>query len=223
MKCKILEKILALYVGGELSQSKAREVAEHIKECPACAKEVEELRRSRVILKEDSTVPELDADFWQSLKRDTLARIREHAQKNKYFAVPFIYRNRIAVALISIIVIITSAVIIYHQIFRTPPRPATENISKEQTFVEEKEEKIISTPQNDVKKDERLAANQVKKEDIAHRINTKEKKESIPPIQAPSVIEQKQEEKQMVMTFYYEEPKIKVIWIYNTKLSDTSK
>ncbi len=85
MKCKISEKILALYVGGELSKSKEREVTEHIKECPKCAREVEELRRSRVILKENSTIPELDADFWQQVKSDTIARIREDAHKNKYF------------------------------------------------------------------------------------------------------------------------------------------
>jgi glutaredoxin-related protein len=223
MKCKMSEKILALYVGGELSQSKEREVAEHIKECPACAKKAEELRRSRVILKENSTIPELGADFWQSLKRDTIARIRGNAQQNKYFGIPFIYRNRFAAALLSIIVIIVSAVIIYNQLFRTSPQPVMENISQAQTFVENKEEELISTPQNDVKRDERLVTNKVEKEDIAQSIHTKEKRETTQPVQAPSIIEQKQEEKPMVMTFYYEEPKIKVIWIYNTKLSDTSK
>jgi hypothetical protein len=223
MKCKISEKILALYVGGELSQSKAREVAEHIKECPACSRKVEELRQSRVILKENRAIPELDADFWQSLKRDTIGRIRKHAHKKKYFGVPFIYRNRIAVALISIIVIITSAVIIYDQLFRTSPQPVTENTSKEETFIEEKEEKLISIPQNDVKKEERLVANQVKKEHITQRIREKERRETTPPVQIPSIIEQKGEEKPIVMTFYYKDPEIKVIWIYNAKLSDTSK
>lgn len=220
MKCKISEKTLALFVGGELSQSKEREVAEHIKECPDCAREVEELQRSRVILKENSTIPELDSDFWQSLKRDTVARIREDVNKSRFAIAPFISRNRFAAALISIIVIITSAVIIYNQLFRPSHQPVTENISKEQTFIEEK---ITTAPENNIKKDEHLAINQLLKEHLPPQKYTKESRALAQPVQAPSIIEQPQEEKPMVMTFYYEDPKIKVIWIYNTKLSDTSK
>jgi hypothetical protein len=223
MICNIAEKVLALYAGGELSQSKEREVAEHIKECPACARKVEELRRSRVILKENSAIPELGADFWQKLKSDTIARIRADVNKSRFSIAPFIFRNRFAAALISIIVIITSAVIIYDELFRTSPQPVTEKISKEQTLIVEKEEEITTAPENNIKKDEQLTANQVKKEDITQGIQGKERRELTQPVQSPSLIEQPQEEKSMVMTFYYKNPEIKVIWIYNTKLSDTSK
>jgi hypothetical protein len=223
MKCKKAEKNLALFAGGELSKHKERKVAEHIKECQACARKVEELQRSRVILKENSTIPELGADFWQQLKIDTIARIREDANKSRFAIAPFISRNRFAAALISIVVIITSAVIIYDELFRTSPQPVTENISKEQTLIVEKEEKITTAPENNIKKDEHLAANQVKKEHITQRIHAQERKELTQPVQSPSLIEQPQEEKPMVMTFYYEDPKIQVIWIYNAKLSDTSK
>jgi hypothetical protein len=223
MKCNIAEKTLALYVGGELSQSKEREVAEHIKGCPACAIKVEELQRSRVVLKENSTIPELGADFWQQLRSDTVARIREDVYKSRFAIAPFVFRNRFAAALISIIVIITSAVIIYDQLFKPSPQPVAENISKEQTLIVEKEEKITKAPENNIKKDEHLAANQIKKEHITQRIHAKERRELTQPVQSPSLIEQPQEEKPMVMTFYYEDPKMQVIWIYNAKLSDKSK
>ena len=37
MKCEKIEKLLVLYLTGELSQKKKKKVKEHVEQCPKCS------------------------------------------------------------------------------------------------------------------------------------------------------------------------------------------
>jgi anti-sigma factor RsiW len=51
MNCKGLEKLIALYVEGDLPEAKGRAVAEHLKICGHCQKFAEKLKASQALLK----------------------------------------------------------------------------------------------------------------------------------------------------------------------------
>ena len=89
MKCKISLKILALYVGGELSRRKTLKIAAHLRECDECAKKVEELKWSHNIVKNNIELPDMNPDFWQQVKSETMAKIKSDSQVKRSFITPF--------------------------------------------------------------------------------------------------------------------------------------
>lgn len=216
MICKLKEKILALYIGGELSQRKAQKIAAHIKECHSCAEKVAELKWSRKFLEDNIKSPELSLDFWQKFKGETVAKIKADATRRRSSIIPFISRNRLALALVSVLLIIASAVIIYINLFRpTPLQPPPDSKAKEQTFVSQEKEFISKEQKEIIDTDKRLADNHIAKKAASPTISKEQERQAATTLQPPA-IHPESEEQQTVMTFYYEEPKIKVIWIYKS-------
>jgi len=216
MKCKINEKILALYVGGELPRRKASKIDAHIKSCSQCAERVEELKWSSVLLKQKTELPELSPHFWQQLKSETLTRIKADADRSSSFVIPFVNRNRFALALVSIILLIASAVIIYINLFRpTPIMPTPDKKVKEQTFVSEEQKPLPEAHKDIIVTDKRLADNHVDKKAVSPKIS-QEREMQAPTTLQPPVMSQESQEQTMTMTFEYKNPDIKVIWIYKS-------
>jgi len=74
MRCKAVQKKLALYAGGELSERSARRIASHLEECAGCRREAASFRRARSALEQAASLPpELDQeDYWGRLRRRIL-------------------------------------------------------------------------------------------------------------------------------------------------------
>lgn len=56
MNCQDIEPLLAELLGGELDEARARDVRQHVDACPACRREVDELRRAADMLRGLDTV-----------------------------------------------------------------------------------------------------------------------------------------------------------------------
>jgi len=72
MDCEIRQHLTA-YLDGELSVPLRTKVAEHLGQCPRCARELEELRLTRSLLERwavPDPAPEARARAWQALRRD---------------------------------------------------------------------------------------------------------------------------------------------------------
>jgi len=218
MKCKVDEKMLALYVGGELLPHKARKIAAHIKQCSKCAENLKRLKWSQAFLKDKIAFPDLGIDFWQQLKTQTMTRVKATASSRRSFITPVLSRNRFAIALVSIFLIILSAAIIYIHFFRpTPMIPAPDKTVKEQSFVSQEKAPVPEAKKDGIDPDKRLADNLITKVPISPKIS-REQEAVEPDISRTPYISQEVEEEPMDTIFYYEDSEIKIIWIYSNKL-----
>jgi hypothetical protein len=78
MKCQHVEKLLPLYVEGDLDAEALREVAAHLGECERCATLAEEFNASQSWLHEHS-MPDFDEIFFADLKSNVMREINQQA------------------------------------------------------------------------------------------------------------------------------------------------
>src|ERR687884_79196 len=74
MNCAGVEKLLPLYVEGDLSQKEARLVEAHLSSCKDCRSLAEEFRLSQERL-HNFSAPEFGAEFYEQIREAVLARI----------------------------------------------------------------------------------------------------------------------------------------------------
>ncbi|MCD6532044.1 zf-HC2 domain-containing protein [bacterium] len=74
MRCEEIKPYLAGYLDGELDQKTRQMVEEHIKECPQCAAELEEMRKIREVLgkMETEKLPDI---YWRTYWSNIYNRI----------------------------------------------------------------------------------------------------------------------------------------------------
>jgi anti-sigma factor RsiW len=102
MECRIVREMLSPYVDDELDQGKKRAVDLHLRDCPSCREEVEELL---VVHRLFADAERFTAPFGFSTK--VLAHTREGERKirSAFFSRPFFLRTiEIAIALVVLIV-----------------------------------------------------------------------------------------------------------------------
>lgn len=101
MKCKKCRRLLALYVGGDLSPGKNRRLENHLSGCSECRRELSLFQTSREAIKKigKTNIPELKwEEFWSPIRQQVrqhrsgfLHRGRCQAVKSKFipkFAMP---------------------------------------------------------------------------------------------------------------------------------------
>ncbi len=86
MRCKKYRRLLALYVGSDLSPKQNRSLENHLSECSECRRELSLFQASREVMKRigKADVPELQwEEFWPPLRRQVLGyhpRFRPHGR-----------------------------------------------------------------------------------------------------------------------------------------------
>jgi|YelNatPaOPRAMG01_1025707.scaffolds.fasta_scaffold00582_6 predicted anti-sigma-YlaC factor YlaD len=58
MKCKDIKKLISLYIDGEISLEKKKELEMHIKNCISCKKELEDMEK---LIQEIHKIPKIDS------------------------------------------------------------------------------------------------------------------------------------------------------------------
>lgn len=74
MNCNKIEKLLPLYVGGDLPGRDASQVASHLSSCEGCRAVAEEFEASQQRLS-NFAVPEFDAEFYEQLRGAVMSEI----------------------------------------------------------------------------------------------------------------------------------------------------
>lgn len=117
MKCNDARLMLGLYVEGDLSDDKVPELLAHLKQCPKCAAELSEMKRSQEVVKkigeEDVPAP-LPTNFSHNIKQIIIDEQAMHAKsKQPGFG---LMRRRPAFALVGIALVAVIAVFIFRAI-----------------------------------------------------------------------------------------------------------
>ncbi len=78
MNCTRLDEELSGYLDGELSRQRHLEVETHLRECPACARRLEEMRSLdslKSLLEPPNPPKEKWRDCWEEIKKKTTASL----------------------------------------------------------------------------------------------------------------------------------------------------
>lgn len=74
MNCENARMFLGMYDESELGAAPAREIQEHLKECPACAKE---LAHREKLLRHLPPMPKFSESYWESYTESVLRRLKK--------------------------------------------------------------------------------------------------------------------------------------------------
>jgi len=108
-KCKDIQDLLPLYVDESLPAADQKIVAEHLKSCPHCARELTRLRKTAALV---NSIHEVNPPPW--FKQKIMARVREEAGKERFIQKWFYpLKIKIPVQIFATICIAVLAVYIY--------------------------------------------------------------------------------------------------------------
>jgi anti-sigma factor RsiW len=91
MRCKTIQKKLALYLAEELTASDQRQIEAHLRSCPVCRDELARVRQLLALLKSDSMIPPVPEGFTSRLM--VKARQRLAARQPPEMPVPWSIRR----------------------------------------------------------------------------------------------------------------------------------
>ena len=80
MNCRRVEQLLPLYVGGDVSERRARGVDAHLRACDACRRLADEHRRTRELL-QAYDAPEFGGEFFASVRGAVLEELAQGAAR----------------------------------------------------------------------------------------------------------------------------------------------
>lgn len=87
MNCRRAKSRLVDYLEGTLSQVTAEELEHHLKRCPGCRQEIEELRRLLLLLRPEP-VPELDQSSRDAFLPELRGRIKGYTSRSRGWVWP---------------------------------------------------------------------------------------------------------------------------------------
>jgi predicted anti-sigma-YlaC factor YlaD len=111
MKCRGFEKLLALYIEGDLGSRKARKVEAHLSECTCCRGFADELKQSQAELKAFAQVP-IDSRHREAVREAVVTEILarpELIQRRRLWLPPEIRWQRVTVVMAVILLAMATA------------------------------------------------------------------------------------------------------------------
>jgi len=90
MKCPKIVNLLGRYADGECSPEERRRVEEHLRKCPACRSELEELRRIETMSRQ-TVPPDPGDEYWNTF----LPRLRQRIDRPQRRSAPAGWGRRI--------------------------------------------------------------------------------------------------------------------------------
>ncbi len=111
MKCRGFEKLLALYIEGDLGSRKARKVEAHLSECTCCRGFADELKQSQAELKAFAQVP-IDPRHREAVREAVMTEILarpELIQRRRLWLPPEIRWQRVSVVVAVILLAMATA------------------------------------------------------------------------------------------------------------------
>jgi hypothetical protein len=113
MNCQQVQKLLPIYAGGELEESRARLVAAHVRDCEICLEVVREYRETRQLL-QTFVPPAFTEDFYAEMRRRVWQNVEKKSTSPKLFPiVNAVFRPRLAWALATAVLIAVSTIGFY--------------------------------------------------------------------------------------------------------------
>lgn len=114
MKCKDVQKLLPLYVGGDLKENRARLVTAHVESCTDCAGSKNEYRESQQLLMEFAPPPFSEA-VYTGIRQEVLREIaRESTAPTLPQLVASWFRPRIGWAVATALLLVVSVLALYY-------------------------------------------------------------------------------------------------------------
>jgi len=102
LNCKRASRNVPLFVAGDLSGSLHREIANHLAICEECDRLAHEFRKSNTLLTEACALPEFDAQFYDEIRNNVLAKItRDGMLSRPRFGHRWIYASAFALMLVA--------------------------------------------------------------------------------------------------------------------------
>jgi cytoskeletal protein RodZ len=135
MSCNHFEKLIPLYVEGDLEADDLHDVAEHVRGCHSCARLANHYTASQAWL-HTLTEPEFDEAFYADLKQSVMQEIHSRKARPSFFQW-FVWQWKPAYAVAFLLLMLFGAIAIYVQTNRQSATP-NNNISAKQ--VEEKQQ-----------------------------------------------------------------------------------
>lgn len=157
MNCKRFEKLIPLYVEGDLEADELRNVATHVHGCHSCARLASQYNASQAWL-HSFTLPEFDEAFYADLKQQVMQEINSRAPRPSLFQW-LTWRWKPAYALAFLLLILFGATLLYLQSSKqstTPNTPTAKQEEKQQQTERKNEPQEEQAPQPELKTPESL-------------------------------------------------------------------
>lgn len=102
LNCKRASRNVPLFVAGDLSGDLNREMVNHLAICKECDRLAHEFRKSNSLLTEACALPEFDAQFYDEIRNNVLAKItRDGMLSRPRFGHRWIYASAFALMLVA--------------------------------------------------------------------------------------------------------------------------
>ncbi len=85
MDCSRVERLIPPFVGGDLDEAETIVVGAHLAACETCAASATELRETLDLVRAE-TEPDVDAEFYESIRRDVLSTLAAPAPPRRYWS-----------------------------------------------------------------------------------------------------------------------------------------
>jgi hypothetical protein len=129
MNCNRFEKLIPLYVEGDLDADDLHRVAEHVRGCHSCARLANHYQASQAWL-QTLTPPELDETFYADLKQSVMQEIHSRKARPSFFQW-FAWQWKPAYAVAFLLLLLFGALALYMQSNRQSVNPNQEIIANQ--------------------------------------------------------------------------------------------
>lgn len=126
MKCKHVQDLLPLYIGGDLAEKRAKLVSAHLQSCPACAGTADEYRLTRELVQQFSP-PEISEDVYSEMRQSVWHAIgQQSVQPSRQEIIGSLFQPRLrwAAAAVVLLAVCMIAFFLFNQRQKSGPQLA---------------------------------------------------------------------------------------------------